>query len=316
MVICQLLNSKKDMYNLIKNRNNVNMFFKKIIVLVAFLFTGYISAQQDPNFTLYNFNMIVINPAYAGSQGAKEINLSHRSQWVGIDNAPSTQSFSFSTPTKGNIGVGFSIVSDKVFILSQTDLGIDISYKLKVSENHDLFFGMKGGGGFVNIDLNNAGAMNTDGLFSANQSFFNAHIGAGLYLRHEKYYLTVSTPNFLKGSRYEKKGNMPSAAIDNSHFYLGGGYIFDIGENYKLSPALMMRTVAGAPNSYDISSRLDMHNLIGFGANYRVDEMVSLFSLLNLTKKVIVGFVYDYSTSGVSDVGADNSIEFLLKYRF
>lgn len=304
------------MYNSIKNRNNVNMFFKKIIVLVAFLFTGYISAQQDPNFTLYNFNMIVINPAYAGSQGAKEINLSHRSQWVGIDNAPSTQSFSFSTPTKGNIGIGFSIVSDKVFILSQTDLAIDVSYQLKVSENHDLFFGMKGGGGFVNIDLNNAGAMNTDGLFSVNQSFFNAHLGAGLYLKHEKYYVTVSTPNFLKGSRYEKQGNIPSAAIDNSHFYLGGGYTFDIGENYKLSPALMMRTVAGAPNSYDISSRLDIYDKVGFGANYRVDEMISIFSLVNLSEKIKLGLVYDYTTSNVSDVGADNSIEVLLRCRF
>lgn len=298
------------------NRNKQNMFFKKIVVLVAFLVTSHIIAQQDPNFTLYNFNMNVINPAYAGAEGVKEINISHRSQWIGLENAPSTQAFSFSTPTKGNLGFGFTLVNDRVFILSQTDIAIDISYKLKLSENHNLFFGMKGGGGFINIDLNNAGASNQDRLFSANQSFFNTHIGAGLYLKHEKYYISISTPNFLNGTRYEKQGNVPSAATDNTHFYVGGGYIFYLSENYKLSPSFMMRTVTGAPNSYDISSLIDIHEKVGFGVNYRIEEMVSIFSLLNLNKKVKFGVTYDFTTSNLNDVGADNSLGVLLKYRF
>jgi type IX secretion system PorP/SprF family membrane protein len=300
----------------IKNRNKQNMCFKKLAVLVAFLVSGYTIAQQDPNFTLYNFNMNVINPAYAGANALREINISHRSQWVGLENAPSTQTFSFSTATKGNLGIGFSLVNDRVFILSQTDLAIDISYKLKLSENHNLFFGMKGGGGFVNIDLNNAGASNQDRLFAANQSFFNPHIGAGLYLQHEKYYVSISTPNFLKGTRYEKQGNVPAAAIDNTHFYVGGGYTFDLSDNYKLSPAFMMRTVAGAPNSYDVSAILDIYDKVGFGTNYRLEEMVSIFSLVNLNKKIRLGFVYDFTTSDVNDVGADNSIELIVKYRF
>jgi type IX secretion system PorP/SprF family membrane protein len=300
---------------LIIKKNRISMFFKKLTVLIAFLITGIISAQQDPNFTLYNFNMNVINPAYAGANGVKEINISHRSQWAGIENAPRTQTFSYSSPTKGNLGIGISLVNDNVFILNQTDFALDISYKLKLSENHDLYFGMKGGGGFVNIDLNKAGAPNNDRLFTSNQSFFNAHIGAGVYLKHKKYYLTLSTPNFLKGTRYEKTGNLPSAAVNSTHFYLGGGYTFNLSDHYKLSPAFMMRTVAGAPNSYDISSILDVYDKVGFGTNYRIDEMISIYSLINLTKKVRLGFVYDFSTSNVTKVGADNSLEFILKYR-
>ncbi|NVK53775.1 MAG: type IX secretion system membrane protein PorP/SprF [Flavobacteriaceae bacterium] len=288
----------------------------KLSVLVAFFTVKIALAQQSPNFTLYNFNMNIINPAYAGSNDMKEINLSYRSQWLGIDNAPSTQTFSFSKPLHDNLGFGLSIINDKVFVLSQRDVTIDLSYRLKVSESHDLFFGAKVGGGFVNIDLNDSGAPGFDPLFTSNQSFFNPHFGAGFYLKHKKYYITLSTPNFLNGKRYKKIGNLPRAAITNSHVYFGGGYIFSLSKNYQLTPAFMTVNVNGAPTSYDISCTLKMYEKFSLGTNLRLDEMTSIYSLIQVTNKLKFGIAYDFTTSDVNIVGEDNSLELILKYKF
>ena len=302
---------------ILRNLKNTTMkSISKFIFFVVLFTINVLVAQQDPNFTLYNFNMNIINPAYAGANNTKEINLSHRSQWIGVDNAPNTQTLSYAMPLKNNLGFGVSIINDKVFVLSETDISLDLSYKLKISETHNLFFGIKAGGGFINIDLNDAGAPGGDPLFTANQSFFNPHLGAGLYLKHKNYYVTASTPNFLSGKRYEKKGNTPKAAINNMHLYLGTGYFFNITSNFQLTPAFMMRYVKDAPASYDVSTTLKMYQKFSLGGNYRFDEMVSIFSLVQVMDKLNFGIAYDFTTSEINTVGADNSLELILKYRF
>lgn len=275
-----------------------------------------IIAQQDPNFTLYNFNMNIINPAYAGSNDFSEANLAFRSQWLGEPNSPKTQTLTYSQPLKNNLGIGMSIIHDKVFVLEETDITVDVSYKLQLSESHLLYFGLKAGGGFTNIDLTNAGAPENDPLFTENSSYFSPHLGAGFQLKHEKYYLSISTPNFLSGARYEKEGVVPTAVLNSLHFYLGGGYTFKINENLDITPALMTRHVSGAPSSYDISSTLDLYEKIKIGANYRVEETVSIYTLFTTTKKLRFGFAYDFNASEIRDANTSGSLELILKYQW
>lgn len=289
----------------------------KITLIIVLLTSSVVTAQQDPNFTLYNYNMNLINPAYAGIQEASEISIAYRSQWLGVPNAPSTKTITYNTSLQKNLGLGISVISDEVFVLNETDIAVDISYKVQLSETHKLYFGLKAGGGFVSIDLSKSGAPGNDPLFTNNQSFFNPHVGAGLYLKHKNYYVTVSTPNFLSGKRYEKQGNRPAAAVDNAHWYLGTGYIFTINDNYTLTPAVMMRAVNGAPSSYDVSATLDMYNKFTAGANLRTGETLSLYALVKvLRNKVRFGFAYDMTTSQAKEVVNDGSLEFLVKYQF
>jgi len=296
-------------------KKNKMKLISKISLFVMLFTVNILVAQQDPNFTLYNFNMNIINPAYAGSDDTGVINLSHRSQWISVDNAPSTQSLTYSAPLRKNLGIGVSVVNDKVFVLRETDIAIDLSYKLKISETHNLFFGAKFGGGFVNIDLNNAGAPDGDPLFARNQSFSNAHIGAGLYLKHKDYYVTISTPNFLKGKRYEKQGTTPIAAIDNLHMYYGAGYHFKVSETVKITPGFMYRSTDGESSSTDINATVDYNN-IKAGVNYRLDEAYSIYTLFDLTKNLSFGAAYDFTTSDVNEINNNGSIEMLIKYKF
>ena len=273
-------------------------------------------AQQDPNFTLYNFNMNIINPAFAGIKDSPELNLVYRNQYLGIDDAPRTISMAYSRPMGSNLGLGISVINDRVFVLTETDIAIDVSYKLQVGEKTNLYFGLKAGGGFTNIDLTRANSGGNDPLFQENQDFFNPHIGAGLNIQNEKFYISISTPNFLRGERYVKQGNIPSAAVDASHFYLGGGYNFRINENLVLTPRAMMRSVEGAPTSYDVGASLDIRERFMVGSNYRVDEMLAVYGLFQIVDKLKLGASYDFTTSDVNLVNDSGSLELILKYQF
>lgn len=290
----------------------------KSIIAVIVLTIGFqeISAQQDPNFTLYNFNMNVINPAFAGTTETPELNMVYRSQWLGIEDAPRTISLAYSRSLGKNLGIGISVINDKVFVLSETDIAVDFSYKVQVDELTNVYFGLKAGGGFVDIDLSRTGAPGNDPLFMENQSFFNAHVGAGINIQNPRFYISLSTPNFLKGDRYEKQGNAPSAAIDNVHFYLGGGYHFPINDQLTLTPRFMMRTVEGAPTSYDVGAQVEIKKNIIAGANYRIDEMYSIYGLMRVIDNLKLGIGYDFTQSDVNLVNDDGSLEIILKYQF
>ena len=290
---------------------------KKIITLAILMTIGIVqkgSAQQDPNFTLYNFNMNVINPATAGSNDMKALSIGYRSQWIGLSDAPNTQVLNFTKPLNKGLGLGVSIVRDQVFVLQETDITVDVSYKLQLSETHDLYFGIKTGGSFVNIDLTKTGAVN-DPLFTENQNFFNAQFGAGLYVTHKDYYISISTPNFLNGKRYVKQGNAPRAAVDNLHMYYGAGYHFKLSENVQLTPAIMHRSTQGAPSSTDINATV-AYNKMQAGMNYRVNELYSVFTLFDIVNNVRFGAAYDFTTSKINQVNNNGSLELLLRYQF
>lgn len=288
---------------------------KYIFALIAICSLTIVSAQQDHNFTLYNFNMNLINPAFAGSNDYKAINLGYRSQWIGIDDAPNTQALNYTSPLRNNLGLGLSVIRDEVFVLQETDITMDISYKLKVTDTYDVYFGIKAGGSIVNIDLSRANPGSSDPLFSQNQSFFNAQFGAGAYLKHQDFYVSISTPNFLTGKRYVKQGNAPRAAVDNLHMYYGIGYFVRVNENLMITPAIMYRNTDGAPSSTDLTATVDYNN-IQAGMNYRIDEMYSIFTIFNIFENVKVGAAYDFLSSGLNKINDNGSMEIMIRYQF
>ncbi|MEM7379648.1 MAG: PorP/SprF family type IX secretion system membrane protein, partial [Bacteroidota bacterium] len=139
---------------------------------------GLALAQQDVTFTLYNYNMNVINPAYAGSDQKAEFTSNYRAQWAGLEGAPQTLNFSLSSPIPNVEKAGFalSVTNSSVFVLQETDIFADFSYRLQLAQTTDLFLGLKAGGSSVNIDLAGIGS-ESDPLFTENVSVFNPNVG-------------------------------------------------------------------------------------------------------------------------------------------
>jgi len=182
----------------------------KIIVVTAFLsvtfFTSY--AQQDAQYTQYMYNTISVNPAYAGSRGVLSIMGLHRSQWVGLDGAPRTQTLTLNTPIGGNerVGLGLSIVNDQIGPTDETYFDIDFSYTIPTSETGKLSLGIKAGGHLLNVDFQKLSQFNTnDALFENNiDNKFSPNVGVGVYYHTHKFYVGLSAPNLLETDHFDE----------------------------------------------------------------------------------------------------------------
>ncbi len=281
---------------------------KTIFFVLTVSFVVQVNAQQDPHFSLYKYNMNVITPAYAGTNGSLEALFAVRSQWVGIDDGPETFNFNVNSPLGKNVGVGLSVVSDNVFVLSETHVYADFSYKIKVAEELDLYAGVKAGGTFLDVDLDQTGIQD-DPLFTENISNFNPNVGVGFYLKAPQYYVTLSAPALLQNDRFEKDGIAPAEASDDIALFLGGGYDFVVSRSldntFKLRPSILARAVSGSPVSVDFSASGMYNDRIELGANYRLDESVTFFMTFGFIESVLnFGYAYEYTTT---DVGTFNN---------
>lgn len=283
-----------------------------LVVLIGFM-NITVFGQQDPSFSLYHYNMEVVNPAYAGSGENMELNLNFRKQWSGVDESPQTQAINFSTPINDRIGLGISIVNDNVFVLKETDIYADFSYKLPLNVDTDLFLGLKAGGSMINIDLISLGI--NDPLFSEDVSKFNPNLGMGAYLRGEKYYINLSVPGLLSSTRYEKEAVLVTKAIDKAHFYMGAGYQISLSESINFTPSFLGKMVGGAPISIDITGMISIQEKTEIGISYRLDESISAIAMFKYVDWLQFGYAYEHTTSPVGDYSS-GSHELLLKILF
>ncbi|MFB9090478.1 PorP/SprF family type IX secretion system membrane protein, partial [Flavobacterium paronense] len=199
------------------------------ILIFALMLTCYSGfAQQDAQYTQYMYNTININPAYAGSRGVMSIFGLHRTQWVGLDGAPVTNAFSLNTPIKNsNLGLGISLVNDRIGPTSDNTISADLSYTIPMNEDYNLSFGIKASGNMFNLDTDKLtpAQANDPNLQNFNNEF-SPNFGAGVYLHSDKLYLGLSVPNFLQDSKYND--NDVAVFQERMNFYAIGGYVFDI----------------------------------------------------------------------------------------
>lgn len=273
---------------------------KQLVIVSAFLVILKSNAQQDPLYTQYYNNFSLINPAYAGSHGLFTATANIRSQWAGEAGSPETQTLSLHGATGKNVGLGLSIVNDKVYVLKETDIYADFSYSIYPSESSTLAFGLKAGGSFLDVNLLELGIEN-DNLFSENISEFNPNIGAGVFYYTDRFFASLSTVNILKSKHYDKNSTVVSSASDEMIFYISSGYVFDLGDSFKLRPSFMMRGANGSPLSTDISASILWLDKLEFGISHRIDESVSGLFQLRLTDNLKVGYTYDAITSDLSN---------------
>lgn len=294
---------------------------KKYIFILVFVIAGFetMTAQQDAQYTQYMYNTIAINPAYAGSRGVLSIAALHRSQWVGLDGAPTTQTLNINTPVSERVGLGLSIINDEIGNGTNQDTYFDaaFSYTVPVSEQGKLSFGLKAGGHLLNVDfskLRNYGAEsnlpNIDNKFSPN-------FGAGIYYHNEKFYAGLSVPNFLQTEHFDSAGNNSSSFLANErmNFYLISGYVFDLNHNLKFKPAALLKAVKGAPLQLDASANFLLNDTFSLGVAYRWDAAVSALVGFQISDQFMLGLAYDRE---ITDLGAtrfnDGSFEVFLRY--
>jgi type IX secretion system PorP/SprF family membrane protein len=294
---------------------------KKILAFLTFVVCCSLTsiAQQDAQYTQYMYNTISVNPGYAGSRDVLSLTGLYRTQWVGLEGAPKTMTFSGHTPLRNEkLGLGVSIVRDQIWIQDETYLDIDLSYTISTSDTGQLAFGIKGGAHLLNIDFRKTSPENTtDDDFDLSNNVdnkFSPNVGFGIYYYTDRFYLGYSAPTLLRTKYYDNDVNSISyLAKDRVNHYLIAGYVFDLNADLKLKPAVLFKAVQGAPLQADLSGNLLLNDKLTLGLAYRWDAALSGLIGFQLSEGLMIGYAYDWETTELNNYNF-GSHEIILRY--
>lgn len=289
------------------------LYFFAVIVLITFI---DVRAQQDPHYTQYMYNLSVINPAYAGSKENLSMGILYRKQWVEIEDAPTTATFFGHMPAGKNVGVGLSVISDKIGPVEENNIYGDFSYTLNLGGEHRLAFGLKAGATFHKVglysDIGNGNVPDAnDPAFQedSNRTFLN--LGSGFFYYTNKYYVALSVPNMLKSKYLDYNGRQ--FGTETLHYFLTGGYVFDLNPNLKFKPFAMVKSSFNAPTSLDLSTNFLFNNKFEVGATYRLEDSFGAMVNYAITPNLKVGYAYDHIVSDLN-ITTPSSHEIILLF--
>ncbi len=291
------------------------------IIILILLGTFSSNAQQDPQYTQYMYNTEVVNPAYAGNREVLSFGLLYRTQWVGLDGAPETGTFTVNSPIASNMGLGLSIVRDVLGPSTETNFNVDYSYSINTSETAKLSFGLKAGLDILDVDFSKITRIDpNDPYLPPNGNVDNKlqpQIGAGLYYNTEKFYAGLSVPNFLTTEHFDKSSlantTVETTPAERMHYFLIAGYVFDLSSNLKFKPATLFKMVSGSPLQADVSANFLLYDKLTLGAAYRWSAALSGMVGFQVSDQIFLGFAYDYQTTDIEDY-SDGSYEFVMRF--
>ncbi|MFZ9004546.1 MAG: type IX secretion system membrane protein PorP/SprF [Robiginitalea sp.] len=289
------------------------------MVLFSLIAAVDLHAQQDAQYTQYMYNTVSVNPGYAGSRGNLSIAALHRSQWLGLEGAPKTQTLNIHSPIGyRGVGLGLSVVNDQIGPTSETYFDADFSYTINLAAEQRLSFGLKGSVHLLDIrfselttDPNNPDATLQQDI----QNRLSPNVGAGVYYHTESFYAGLSVPRILETTHFEESSL--STAKERMNFYLITGYVWDFHPMWKFKPTLLTKMTLGAPLQVDVSANFMYNERFIMGAAYRWDAALSAMVGFHISPAFLIGLSYDRETT---ELGAamynDGSFEVILRYDF
>lgn len=283
-----------------------------LIALAAF--TG-VKAQQDPAYSMYMFNGLFLNPAYAGSQEVISVMAIYRHQWAGLEGAPRTVTASVHTPLRRDqYALGLTLTNDRIGLANNFTATPSFAYRLRLKGDNRLCFGVQAS--FSYFYQNNGKAEladinNPDNAFSLNENLFVPNVGFGIYAYGKRYFIGASVPHLMPSQLRDKTGvsgyNNSIARMYN-HYLFTAGYVFGKEASIvKFRPSFLMKWQKGLPKNipqFDINLALLFIDRVWVGAGYRtagdgqqsrkyVGQSANAFINFKATPQLQIGYCYD-----------------------
>lgn len=285
---------------------------KKIFYIITILLLGVFeaSAQQESQYTQYMYNTMTFNPGYTGSREVISVMGLYRTQWVGLEGAPKTMNFSIQSPLGTHAsGIGLNVVSEEIGPVKNTGAMLNYAYTILGSTDVKYSFGISAGADNFTVDYSKLNVERPDLYLTGKESQFLPNVGAGFYVHSHNWYVGLSVPRLLKTNYYDDVAETTYST--KSHFYLMGGYVFDLNPYLKFKPAAMVKSVVGAPLSVDVSANFLISDRFTIGAAYRWDAAVSALAGFQITEGMQIGYGYDYDTTGIGNYNSGSHEIFL-----
>lgn len=285
-----------------------------VLCLSALLNINTVKSQQIPNFSLYNMNHYLVNPAATGITDRMPVSLSYRKIWAGMTNAPSVQYLSANTKVAPEMGVGARIFNFQAGPLRKTGLEGTYSYHLNVGAESKLAFGLSLLIYQFNLSKSQLKVEDiTDEVFMGDEQMFVPDAGIGTYFYGPNYYVGLSVPQLFQRN-IDLKSDVIFQEKQVRHYYLHGGYIFEAGTEFKIEPSVLLKFVESGIFQADINALLTYKDMVSFGLSYRTSEAMS-FQLGYKNPDIFIGYAYDLILSGMKS-NTWGSHEILFTYTF
>ncbi len=291
--------------------------FSLITGLLLLAMATTVRAQQDPMYSQYMMNGMVLNPAYAGTHGVTSITALTRLQWRGVSGAPVTHTLSAHTPIGQNVSVGANFVHDRIGSVTRNGFTGVYAYSVPVAGVGTLSMGLQAGLMTYNTDLLSAYHDN-DPLNNSPETQMKPDFGTGLYFYNDKLFLGLSAPSlFRAGFAYNRDSEGPTEFVElENHLFGYGGYLFSLNETWKMHPTVLVKYVKDAPLQADINGSFIYNDFLWMGLSYRTLDGFTVLGQLVLHKQDLrIGAAYDFPHTELG-AGQFGTFEIMLNYRF
>ncbi len=275
---------------------------------VAFVFLGLnLHAQQEAMNAQFILNTMMLNPEYTGYKEVQNITVDHRSQWVGFEGAPTTQTVGFDMvlPKNKELAFGGNLMHDKVGPTSEMSISGNIAYRFQISSRDYMSIGLKGYAGlfqarYTSLNLTSEVFGEEDVNFSydpSNISIFN--VGIGAFYHNEDYFFGLSAPRLLKNSIENSDLDIYNTVRGRSEptYYLMGGYSFLMSAWMEFQPATVIKATLGAPLSIGMYGTFILKNKLRLGAFYAYKEVVGALVQIQITDRINTGYSFDVAAN-------------------
>lgn len=294
---------------------------KKIILLIVVISLSVkMEAQQDPQYSLYQFNQMIINPAYAGARDALAVVALRRDQWVSFPGAPKTTNLSVHGPVLNkNIGLGLTIVRDELGPRSTTGFYGNFAYILKLNEKLKLSLGVNAGYNRYQFDFGDLSFQKAEAPPELVQNLNKGtlDINSGLYLRTQSFFVGFSATHINNPKVYSYEANATTGAKFNykvrTHLFFTIGNSFIINKDLVFAPTLMIRQI-GSELGADLNLNFFLYKRLWLGAFYRNGFGPGALMQFYATDKLRFGLSYDTGLQDARRLGS--SFEAMIGFDF
>jgi type IX secretion system PorP/SprF family membrane protein len=297
-----------------------------LFILLLTVSAGHYRAQFDAMFTQYMFNEMFINPAYAGSKEAMNATLLHRQQWVSFPGRPVTTSFALHGPLLNNrMGLGLSVLSEKVGVMNRSLVYGNYAYRLKLKEGHNLALGLMAGletqaNNFTSLKITDVAGAPPDPQFSQNSNLLGGNFGTGVYYNTKSFYAGLSVPRMLDNqARFSTNGlqevQITSLKPSRFTYYFTVGNVFRVNDLVKIRANAMLKAVKNAPMQLDLGAAALIKELIWTGLYYRSNSSMSIMLGVQANKQFLINYAFDYTLNKIQSFSS-GSHEIVLNYIF
>lgn len=286
--------------------------FKYILIAIGFMFQiANANAQQDPMYTHYMYNTLVVNPAYAGSRDALSFTGLGRFQWVGLAGAPMSQTFQVHSPLYAGLCGGLSFTNDQIGPVSNMRMNMDLAYQFRIAHHSRLSVGMRYSVNFFNNYLSGLNPeQSNDPVFQQNYNITLGNVGAGIYYQHTKFYVGFSVPNIIE----HNLNNMSGLARERRHYFaIAGGY-FKVARTVDLKPTGLVKVVEGSPVQVDLTLEAIFQKKVSVGIHGRLFDGAGVLLGYNIMPNFRIGYSFDWSFTELMNAGQYGSHEVMLRY--